>query len=75
MIEIIAKHIMKPDDIQIEIRNKYGIICSIVGIIFNIILCTLKIITGIISGSISIMADGINNLSDASSSIVTLFRI
>jgi cation diffusion facilitator family transporter len=47
-------------------------LAGIVGIISNFLLCTVKIIIGIISGSIAIIADGINNLTDASSSIITL---
>lgn len=54
------------------VRAKYGTLSGIVGIISNIILCTIKIFLGIISGSLSIMADGINNLTDAGSSIITL---
>lgn len=54
------------------VRAKYGTLSGIVGIISNLILCAIKIFAGILSGSVSIMADGINNLSDAGSSIVTL---
>ena len=54
------------------IRGKYGILSGIVGIVTNLILCAIKIFAGLISGSLSIMADGINNLSDAGSSIVTM---
>ena len=55
-----------------KVRTSYGNFASIFGIISNIILCTTKIIIGIISSSISIIADGLNNLTDTSSSIVTL---
>ncbi len=54
------------------VRSKYGTLSGIIGIISNLILCTIKILAGLLSGSVSIMADGINNLSDAGSSIVTL---
>lgn len=54
------------------VRTKYGTLSGVVGIISNLILCTLKIFAGIFSGSVSITADGINNLSDAGSSIITL---
>ena len=46
--------------------------CRSCGIISNAILCAAKILVGIISGSIAIIADGINNLADASSSVITL---
>lgn len=56
-----------------NVRTKYGTLSGIVGICTNLIICIIKIITGIISSSLSILADGINNLSDAGTSIVTLF--
>lgn len=55
-----------------KVRVKYGSLSGIVGIISNLLLCLVKILAGFISGSVSIMADGINNLSDAGSSIITL---
>lgn len=54
------------------IRAKYGTLSGIVGIITNLLLCTFKIVFGSLCGSIAIVADGINNLTDASSSIITL---
>lgn len=55
-----------------KVRKAYGIMCSTVGIVTNVLLSIAKLIIGIISGSISIIADGIDNLSDSASSIVTL---
>ena len=55
-----------------QVRSKYGILSGVVGIVVNIILCSAKIIVGLISGSVSILADGINNLSDAGTAIVTM---
>lgn len=55
-----------------KVREKYGILASIVGIVLNLILTTIKFIAGTLTGSISITSDAINNLSDAGSSIVTL---
>ncbi len=55
-----------------EVRNAYGKLCGAVGIVSNILLCAVKIITGVLISSVAILADGINNLSDAGSSIVTL---
>jgi len=55
-----------------KVRAQYGKLCGIVGIISNLILCAVKIISGFLIGSIAIMADGINNLADAGSSIITL---
>lgn len=55
-----------------KVRAAYGVLSGIVGICTNLILCTVKIFAGIISASVSILADGINNLSDAGSSIITM---
>ena len=55
-----------------KVRDAYGKFSSIVGIISNAILCVMKILIGWISGSIAIVADGINNLADGASSIITL---
>ena len=55
-----------------QVRERYGKFAGIVGILSNVILCAAKILVGVIAGSIAIIADGINNLADASSSIITL---
>lgn len=55
-----------------KVRNRYGICAGIIGIVSNAILFVIKIVAGIIGGSITIIADAINNLSDAGSSVVTL---
>lgn len=54
------------------VRESYGKLAGLVGIISNIILCAAKISIGVISNSIAIIADGMNNLADASSSVITL---
>ena len=55
-----------------EVRRKYGMLGSIVGIVLNVLLFGFKYFAGFISGSVAIMADAFNNLSDAGSSIITL---
>lgn len=55
-----------------KVRNRYGVCAGIIGIVSNAILFVIKIVAGIIGGSITIIADAINNLSDAGSSVVTL---
>lgn len=59
------------------VRARYGTMAGIVGIVCNIVLFICKLLVGLFSRSISIVADAINNLSDASSSIITLigFRL
>ena len=56
-----------------ESRAAYGKLAGTVGIFCNMILFTAKITAGLFSGSVSITADAVNNLSDASSSIISLF--
>ncbi len=55
------------------VRTSYGKLSGWVGIVCNLLLCAGKFIVGFISGSVSITADAANNLSDASSSIISLF--
>ena len=55
-----------------QVRQAYGMLCGSVGIGLNILLFIGKFIAGIISGSIAITADAVNNLSDAGSSFITL---
>ncbi|MEG1725668.1 MAG: cation diffusion facilitator family transporter, partial [Anaerovoracaceae bacterium] len=54
------------------VRENYGKFAGIMGIISNVFLCVSKIVIGVLVNSIAIIADGINNLADASSSIITL---
>lgn len=61
------------DDVENpDVREKHGLLSGIVGIILNVCLFAGKLITGIISGSVSVQADAFNNLSDAGSSILTM---
>ena len=43
-----------------EVRTKYGVLCSVFGMVTNIILSISKMILGFFTGSISIVADGID---------------
>lgn len=54
------------------VRKNYGTLTGCVGIFCNLVLFAIKIIAGLLTGAISIIADAFNNLSDAGSSIVTL---
>ena len=74
MITILSKLLIKDNNNYSDnkVRRAYGILCSVVGIILNILLFTGKYIAGAISGSVAITADAFNNLSDAGSSFVTL---
>ena len=54
------------------VRTAYGKFAGIVGIVCNVLLCLGKGIAGLLSGSVAIVADAVNNLSDASSNIISL---
>ena len=60
-----------------DVRNKYGILTSITGIILNVILFIIKVVASLLTHSIGIAADAFNNLSDAGSSIIAFigFRL
>lgn len=53
-------------------RGAYGRLSGLVGIVCNLLLAAAKLAMGVLSGSVSITADAMNNLTDASSSIVTI---
>lgn len=55
-----------------RVREAYGVLGSMVGLVLNILLFIGKFLAGIISGSIAVLADAFNNLSDGASSIITL---
>lgn len=55
-----------------DVRGKYAMLSSITGIIVNILLSVFKLIIGLVSNSMSIISDALNNVSDAGSSIVTM---
>jgi cation diffusion facilitator family transporter len=54
------------------VRQRYGVVSGVVGILCNALLCTAKIAAGLLTGAVSIVADGINNLSDGGSCVVSL---
>lgn len=79
MISLLIKRFIDPaDDLtNATARRICGVICGAVGIAINVILFLAKLTVGLLSGSIAVVADAFNNLSDAGSSIVTLvgFRL
>lgn len=73
MISILRRLFIREDRLSpADLRSTYGMLCGLVGIFLNICLFVGKYVAGVISGSISITADAVNNLSDAGSSIITL---
>lgn len=73
MISILRRVFIREDRLSpADLRSAYGMLCGMVGIFLNICLFVGKYVAGVISGSISITADAVNNLSDAGSSVITL---
>ena len=72
MITFFSKFFIREKQDKVKMRQEYGVLCGVVGILLNILLFIGKFIAGTISHSIAITADAINNLSDAGSSFVTL---
>lgn len=74
MVSLLAGFFIKnKEDVKNpKVRQQYGMLCGVVGILLNILLFAGKFLAGTISKSISITADAFNNLSDAGSSVITL---
>ena len=72
MIALLSRLFLHKTDNTDSIRHSYGILCGVLGIVLNILLSSIKILTGILTGSLALQADGFNNLGDAGSSIVSL---
>ena len=74
MTALLTKLFIKnPNDIKNNAtRAQYGSLSGVVGILCNLLLCAFKIAVGSLTHSISIVADGLNNLSDMGSSVITI---
>lgn len=72
MTKLLLKIFIKGDFSDNSTRGRCGTLAGIVGIICNIILFGIKCLAGVLSGSMSIIADALNNLSDTGSSVVTM---
>lgn len=75
LTELLIKAFIKDKDnvTNPAVRGRYGILSGCVGIAVNVILFIAKFVVGLITNSISITADAVNNLSDAGSCAVTVF--
>lgn len=75
MIKFLVKKTIKnyQDTENTKVREKYGVLSGILGIICNLFLCSLKLIIGFLMSSMAIISDGFNNLSDSGSSIISIF--
>lgn len=74
MTEWLIRHFVKGYEYQDnpKVRTAYGQFAGIVGFICNIMLCAAKGFIGFLAGSVSIIADALNNLSDAASNVISL---
>lgn len=70
LVRRFVKNYQESDDPKV--RMAYGKFAGVVGIVCNVLLCLGKGVAGLVSGSVSIVADAVNNLSDASSNIISL---
>lgn len=59
-------------EVNADVRRQYGVLYGATGIALNIVLFIIKLVAGIVSGSMAMTADAINNLSDGGSSLVSL---
>lgn len=77
MMEFLVRKFVKDFDKvnNSQVRKDYGVLSGGVGICVNLLLCVMKLAAGFVSGSLGIIGDGINNLSDAGSSIVTILGL
>ena len=60
------------DTKKAKVRQGVGNVCGIVGIVLNLFLFVSKYLVGVLVQSVSIRADGLNNLTDAASNIVSI---
>ena len=74
MTKLLAKIFIKNSNNTSDptVRKGYGTMSSVVGIIVNFILAAFKMLAGILSGSVAIIADAFNNLCDSGTSVITL---
>ena len=70
LIKLFIRNGNNPEDAVV--RKKYGTFSSIVGICVNFVLALIKFMAGVLSNSVAIIADSLNNLSDAGASVITL---
>lgn len=73
-MELLFKLFIKDKDNTCDekVRNSYGVFSGAAGLFLNVVLFASKFVAGFLTGSVSITADALNNLSDAGSSIITL---
>ena len=73
---LIRKFIKNPEQTENQkVRQAYGTLGSATGMALNLLLSLIKILLGFLTGSVAVMADGVNNLSDAGGSVIALIAV
>ena len=73
---LVSKFIKDSANIEsTEVRTRYGMLASVVGIFCNVLLFSVKLAIGLILSSLAVTADAFNNLSDAASSIISFVGV
>ena len=78
MISLLIRLCLRGEDPNsARTRRRCGALAGGVGIVLNLLLCLGKVAAGLVSASVAMVADGVNNLSDAATSVITLvgFRL
>ena len=70
LIRLFIRNWKQTDDPSV--REQYGKVAGATGVVTNLLLAVMKLVTGLLFNSIAIMADAVNNFSDSASSLVTL---
>ncbi|MFK4566585.1 cation diffusion facilitator family transporter [Enterococcus sp. UD-01] len=72
MINFLINQFEKRKRKSSDIRTAFGVFAGVIGLLSNLLLFVGKLLIGLLSGSVSIMAEAMNNLSDTVSSVLTL---
>ena len=77
MIKLIIKKFIKNyNDVEDkDVRESYGVLSGILGILCNLFLFGLKLSIGMVLNSIAIISDAFNNLSDMGTSVIAIFGV
>ncbi len=67
-----SKFLLKLFKIDLTSREQVGRFAGIFGIVGNAFLCIIKLVLGFVTSSVSVIADAVNNLSDALTSVITI---
>ena len=72
MTELLCKIFIKKGSSHESTRKAMGTMAGIVGVVMNLFLFAIKLLAGIIAGSVAVIADALNNLSDAAAQIISI---